>query len=103
FAETLANLVTFRRRLPQGAPTSPKISDLVARPLDRRLRRLAKEQRWFYSRYADDLCFSSRRFLSRAALNTFIEQVRSVLGANGFKVNDAKTRVMRHYRRQVVA
>src|SRR2546425_4455899 len=75
FAETLAHLVTFKGRLPQGAPSSPKLADLVARPLDVALRTIAKNGRWFYSRYADDLCFSSAKERPAAAVDRLIREV----------------------------
>jgi hypothetical protein len=104
FALVLAHLVTFRGRLPQGAPTSPKIADLVFRPLDATLRTLAKQQHWFYSRYADDLCFSSKRKrnCSRRAIEALIIGVRHALASHGFKLNQQKTRVMRRCSRQTV-
>lgn len=102
FAEMLAHLVTFKGRLPQGAPTSPKIADLVVRPLDAVLRAVAKDGRWFYSRYADDLCFSSRRWRSRNAIDELVARVAEAASKAGFRLNRRKTRVMRRYGRQQV-
>ncbi len=102
FAETLAHLVTFRGRLPQGAPTSPRIADLVARSLDADLRYLARSRKWYYSRYADDLCFSSRRQRPRSAIESFVTEVEAVVVKHGFRLNHGKTRLMRTHRRQEV-
>lgn len=102
-ARLLANLVTYRGQLPQGAPTSPKLADLVARLLDRDLRVLASRTGWYYSRYADDLCFSTNRQLSRRDINSFIKQVSELVRSHGFRLNGRKTRVMRRHRRQLVA
>ena len=102
FAQTLAHLLTFKGRLPQGAPTSPKLADLVARPLDAALRTIAKEGRWFYSRYADDLCFSSGRKRSSKAVDQLIRQVGDVVTKAGFRLNRVKTRVMRRNDRQQI-
>jgi len=102
FAEMLAHLVTFKGRLPQGAPTSPKIADLVARPLDAALRKVAKDNRWFFSRYADDLCFSSGRRRSRNGVDHLITQVAMAAREAGFGLNHSKTTVMRRHTRQLI-
>lgn len=103
FRNVLAHLVTYHQRVPQGAPTSPKIADLVARPLDRKLRHLAKEHRWTYSRYADDLSISCGREVSSEAIGEMIEETERVVESEGFELNPSKTRVMKHHNRQLVA
>lgn len=103
FRNVLAHLVTYHQRVPQGAPTSPKIADLVARPLDRKLRHLAKERRWTYSRYADDLSLSCGRELSSDAIGEMIDAAEEVVESEGFELNHTKTRVMKHHNRQLVA
>jgi len=57
-ARQLAALCCLHNRLPQGAPTSPAIANLVCKPLDEKLLELAKDWGAKYSRYADDLSFS---------------------------------------------
>lgn len=57
-ATVLAQLCCFENRLPQGAPTSPVISNMIARGLDRELEALAKRHRCTYTRYVDDITFS---------------------------------------------
>lgn len=65
-ASVLSQLTTFDNKLPQGAPTSPILSNIVAWSLDRRLLALARKYHLTYSRYADDLTFSTtKRSLSR--------------------------------------
>jgi hypothetical protein len=56
--QTLMRLCVYRNGLPQGAPTSPCLSNLVNWSLDQRLRRLAQQAKALYSRYGDDLTFS---------------------------------------------
>jgi len=57
-AVILAHLCCYRGRLPQGAPTSPLISNLICRPLDYKMQVLAKDCRATYTRYCDDITFS---------------------------------------------
>ena len=55
----LAHLCCFDRQLPQGAPTSPIISNMICGKLDSQLQQLASKYRCTYSRYADDITFST--------------------------------------------
>ena len=57
-AKLLADLCLLRNRLPQGAPTSPAISNIVCFEMDIKLSKLALDNELSYSRYADDLTFS---------------------------------------------
>lgn len=88
-----------QRRLPQGACTSPALSNLLCRKLDRRLYGLATKLGFVYSRYADDLSFSGD---DPARAGQLLRCVRKVLTAEGLAENPAKTRVMRRGRRQRV-
>lgn len=83
----LASFCCLGERLPQGAPTSPTLSNLVCRALDGRLTALAKKNKWVYSRYADDLAVSGRgvRFDSSRILSIISED-------EGFLINHEKTR-----------
>jgi len=58
--DTLVKLTTWKGRLPMGAPTSPVLSNLAFRDEDLYLTRFARDHGWLYTRYADDLTFSSR-------------------------------------------
>jgi RNA-directed DNA polymerase len=89
------------RLLPQGAPTSPAITNLICRRLDRRLAGLARTLGFVYSRYADDLTFSgSGEALKK--IGTLLKAVHGIVEAEGFKVHPDKTRVMRRSTRQEV-
>lgn len=78
------------RYLPQGAPSSPMIANLVFQHIDQLILDLVKEKDITYTRYADDLCFSSD-VDSLKELGTYIEQI---LRNNQFQINNHKTRLM---------
>jgi RNA-directed DNA polymerase len=68
-ATIIANICCFNNELPQGAPTSPIISNMICARLDSQLYEIAKKHRCYYSRYADDITFSTsvRAFPSELA------------------------------------
>lgn len=82
------------RALPQGACTSPALSNLVARRLDARLSGIATKLGWIYSRYADDLTFSAPAESAHLA-GYLLARVRHIAADEGFAVNEKKTRVLR--------
>lgn len=87
--------------LPQGAPTSPALANLVAFGLDRRLTGLAAAMGARYSRYADDLTFSGRHQLWRRAPELG-RLVAAIAAEEGFRLNDGKTSRRAAGERQVV-
>ena len=87
--------------LPQGAPTSPALANLLARTLDRRLHGLARAAGANYTRYADDLAFSGDAEFA-ACLDRFGNAVAAIAGEEGFTLNAAKTRIMPRGTRQRV-
>jgi RNA-directed DNA polymerase len=89
------------RHLPQGAPTSPALSNLAAFRLDRRLAALAEAHGAVMTRYADDLAFSGDRAFARA-LRFFGPQVEHIAGEEGFRLNHRKTRLMPRGQRQLL-
>jgi retron-type reverse transcriptase len=89
------------RALPQGACTSPGLSNQVARRLDRRLAGLAARLGLTYTRYADDLSFSGGEGLA-ARPGYLMARVRHIAADEGFTVNDKKTRVLRRHTAQEV-
>ena len=106
----LAHLCCRSGVLPQGAPTSPVMSNLVCRKLDGQLMELARRHQCFYTRYADDLVFSGRSKLPRALATVDKETGLAVAGqdvceiveGNGFQVNDSKTVLRYRHQRQMV-
>jgi len=109
-ATLIAQIACHENSLPQGSPCSPTISNLVANILDGRLLRLAKHTRCTYTRYADDITFSTNQSL-------FPQEIaRELAGPNwepghrlteaiegcGFRINPSKTRMSLSRSRQTV-
>ncbi len=89
------------RALPQGACTSPALSNLISRRLDRRLSARLGRQGWTYTRYADDLTFSSKEAV-RTQVGRVMATVRHVVQEEGFALNPKKGRVQVQAGRQLV-
>ncbi|SMO63032.1 reverse transcriptase family protein [Melghirimyces algeriensis] len=89
------------RQLPQGACTSPTLTNILCRRLDRRLQGLASKFGFQYSRYADDLTFSCSKH-DAEKLGGLINGARSIIQSEGFKTNEKKTRILRDTNRQTV-
>jgi RNA-directed DNA polymerase len=94
-------VATGPRGLPQGACTSPGLSNQVARRLDKRLRGLAQKMGLTYTRYADDLTFSGNEEVNDR-VGYLMARVRHIARDEGFVVNEKKTRVLRQSTAQVV-
>ncbi len=88
--------------LPQGAPTSPVLANLMARQLDARLSGLASACGAHYTWYVDDLIFSGDTDFSRVS-RRFRVQVCAILLEQGFRIQSRKTRVMYSGQRQQIA
>lgn len=113
-ATIVAQLACHNGSLPQGAPTSPVISNLVANHLDIRLSRVATKNRCTYTRYADDLTFSTNKseFPKGIAIDRnnghpsgdweLSKKIRSEVKRSGFEVNSDKTRMLFRRSRQDV-
>jgi retron-type reverse transcriptase len=89
------HVATGPRCLPQGAPTSPALSNLIARRLDARCLGLARKLGFTYSRYADDLSFSTTEPDALARIGYLLARIRHIARDEGFAVNEKKTRVLR--------
>src|SRR5262249_55667368 len=91
------------RCLPQGAPTSPALTNTLCLRLDRRISGLARRLGYRYTRYADDLTLSLPvGHQCKPQLGTLIGQVRRIVEAEGFALHPDKTRVNRSGGRQQV-
>lgn len=93
----LAKLCTYKGRLPQGSPASPYISNIVCLKLDARLKALAAKYQANYSRYADDLTFSSIH-----DIRPISSIVNKIVCDEDFVINNKKTRVAYPHQRQEV-
>ncbi len=89
------------RYLPQGAPTSPAITNILCSRLDRRLHSMAKQYGFDYTRYADDLTFSASGESLDNICNIF-QNTRFIVDQEDFEINEQKTRVIRRYQQQEV-
>lgn len=98
-----------RNVLPQGAPTSPTITNIVCRKLDFKLNGVAKRFNLKYSRYADDITFSSMHSvftknspIKNDAGRTFLEELNRVITEQNFHIKESKVRLQRKGYRQEV-
>lgn len=111
-ATTIAHIACLDGKLPQGSPCSPVLSNLIAGILDFHLARLAKANGCHYTRYADDLTFSTNKkeFPKPIAINETEEphnwkigkQLRGLITKSGFVINEKKTRMQYRTSRQQV-
>lgn len=76
--------------LPQGAPTSPMLANLAMYRVDQQLARLALSRGFRYTRYADDLAFSTAADSSRQAMASLRREVYRILNEGGFRPNKRK-------------
>lgn len=87
--------------LPQGAPTSPIITNMICDTLDRRLAGLAKRFGLHYTRYADDITFSSMHYVY-SKNGEFRKELNRIITEQGFIINESKTRLQKRGARQEV-
>lgn len=84
--EILANLTTYEDRLPMGTPTSPVLSNLACRDLDRELIIFSEKMGLTYTRYADDMTFSDKHKMEAQTFNV----LKGIIEKYGFKINERK-------------
>ncbi|WP_051302827.1 reverse transcriptase domain-containing protein [Salibacterium aidingense] len=99
-ATVLANICCKDNVLPQGAPTSPIISNIVCYKLDKELLKFAKKHSCVYTRYADDITLSTNKkhfpnemIQLNKQTYTLSKSLFNKIENNGFKINDNKTRI----------
>ena len=97
-SKVLGALCCLHRHLPQGAPTSPALSNIVGYEMDRKLAALAAEYGLTYTRYADDLTFSGDVFPKEQ----LIPQVKRIIRDEKFEPNHKKTHFMNQSSRKII-
>lgn len=112
-ATTLAQICCYQGKLPQGAPTSPVVSNMICAKMDSQLRILAKDLKCTYTRYADDITFSTtlpvfpkeiayknnQESESKVILG---EKLVSIIQNNSFQINENKVRLQHKNHHQEV-
>ena len=112
-ATVLAQICCHNNQLPQGAPTSPVITNMLCAKMDSQLQRLAKECKATYTRYADDMTFSTTLPKFPEALANLVtegeeqklilgEPLLAIIAENGFAVNEQKIRLQTRNNHQSV-
>ena len=108
-ARLIAHICCVDKVLPQSAPTSPIISNMISRSLDRDLSYLARQNQAYYTRYADDITFSFSKRPTKNQVYRFnnnvvqaSEKLDQIVIDNGFILNNEKTRIDFSDERQVV-
>ena len=101
-AITIAQLACYQGKLPQGAPTSPIITNLVCQVLDMHLLSFAKRYRLDYTRYADDITFSTNNRAFLETWDSFYAELEKKIRKAGFSLNEKKTRITYRDSKQVV-
>lgn len=108
-ATVIAQIACYNNSLPQGSPCSPIISNLITHSLDIRLSQLASRHSCFYTRYADDITFSTRECifptsLARIENDEYVigKKLRQEILRSGFEINSTKTRIQYRSSRQDV-
>lgn len=111
-AAAIAKACTLDNYLPQGAPSSPILSNLICAKMDSELARLADANRCTYTRYADDITFSTNRpTMPLASMHRnedgiafyeLLPPLREIIERNGFLINEKKVRLSEEIHRQEV-
>lgn len=107
-ATVIAQICCFNNYLPQGAATSPIVSNIVASTLDNRILKHVRSHHLTYSRYADDITLSSKRLFPREIAHisdgrTIVgEDLASIFSRARFEINENKSRLQSKYDRQEV-
>ena len=97
-AKALTFLCTYEGKLPTGAPSSPILSNLICLELDHYLLKFCEGNKITYSRYADDITFSSDEEFNK----NLIQELKEIIESFNFKINSKKTRLKSSNRKQTV-
>lgn len=94
----LSKITTLENKLPMGAPTSPMLSNIVARRLDKRFSLLGKKIGFNYTRYADDIAISS----DKKGIDKSLPFFEKIISEEGFRINKTKLNVLRNSNCQTI-
>lgn len=97
-ASKLAYICTYKGHLPQGAPTSPYLSNIICKDLDKEIFDICSKIDASYSRYADDITISSNNY----NIKDNFKNIEDIINRYGFKINKSKTRYLQNTKKQVV-
>ena len=101
-ATILAQLTCYNGKLPQGAPSSPVLTNLICNIMDYHILKIVKKYKLNYTRYADDMTFSTNDKNFLELYNQFIIDITAEVNKSGFNINDRKTRLQYKDSRQEV-
>lgn len=101
-ATLIAQLTCYKGTLPQGAPSSPLISNLICKIMDFRILKISKKYKLDYTRYVDDLTFSTNNATFISKYEEFVNILNIEIVKAGFEINQKKTRLQIEDSRQVV-
>ena len=97
----LSELCTHAYQLPQGAPTSPKLSNLVNYMMDYQIEQAVKHYHGTYTRYADDITISFPKDYPKH-VRGIMQKVRCITKFHGYELNHKKTHILRQHQQQRV-
>ncbi|MFY1049490.1 reverse transcriptase domain-containing protein [Apilactobacillus sp. 1-1-2] len=89
----LSKIFTYKNKLPQGSPSSPVLTNFIFRIVDFKILKLSKKYKLDYTRYADDMTFSTNDSNFESIYINFVDELRDLLHRQGFKINEKKTRL----------
>ncbi len=96
-ADALGRTCCHEGRLPQGAPTSPYLANIVCKTMDMQLMDYARRHHMVYTRYADDMAFSGDCDMSKHCV-----EIERIIEQHGFEVNAQKTRIYTGKKRRMI-
>ena len=101
-AVIIAQIACYKGHLPQGSPCSPVIANLICNVMDIRILKLAKKYKLDYTRYADDLSFSTNNKSFISEYDCFLCEIEDTINKSGFILNKDKTRLIYKQSRQEI-
>jgi len=108
-ATVIAQIACYKNQLPQGAPSSPIISNMICSMMDKQFQNIAKKEKCIYTRYADDITFSTNledfpKAIGYSSTDSIVvgDELNKIIKSNGFQINEKKTNLQTPDMRQEV-